>query len=67
MPELSICMPSNRSLAQSRAADLIPAVSDAQWTVGNEMIGSVWDRSATPADAQDKAASGFADLVGLGE
>lgn len=54
-------------LAQSRAADLIPAVSDAQWTVGNEMIGSIWDRSATPADAQDKAASGFADLVGLGE
>lgn len=54
-------------LEQSRRSDLIPSVSDAQWTVGNEMVASVWDRSSTPADAQEKAVAGFADLVDLGE
>lgn len=54
-------------LEQSRRSDLIPAVSDAQWTVGNEMVASVWDRSAAPDVAQDKAITGFADLVELGE
>ncbi|MFT4258984.1 extracellular solute-binding protein [Microbacterium sp.] len=52
-------------LAQSRQADLVSAITDAQWTVGNDLIASVWDRSATPADAQAAAVSGFADLAGL--
>lgn len=54
-------------LAQSRQADLVSEISDAQWTVGNELIAGVWDRSATPSDAQSAAVAGFNDLVGLSE
>lgn len=54
-------------LAQSRQADLVTETTGAQWTVGNELIAGVWDRSASPADAQAAAISGFQDLAGLSE
>ncbi|HWV47965.1 MAG TPA: extracellular solute-binding protein [Microbacterium sp.] len=54
-------------LEQSRRADLISNITDAQWTVANDMVSSVWDGAAEPADAQEAAVTGFEDLSGLSE
>lgn len=57
----------NGVLAQAERSDLVADVSDALWTVGNNLVAGVWDGVLDPATAQQQAVAGYADLTGLGE